>query len=102
MISRILQILWIQPQPGTYTCMTHCVVVELSSDEWVTLMKTADWLSERRKEISTSVTDTVATGGDITDLVSALALLAERYTYPAYTEDCPTLIEHGITGKKND
>lgn len=100
MASRVIQFIWTRKQDsGAVDVQAFATVAALTEKEWVTVRKTADWLSERNRTIVVDLTETNATGGDIHDLKAALQAMAERFNYPSYGVDCPILLKHGILRK---
>lgn len=76
--------------------MSHSAVATLTDAEVIIVEGVCEWLTERKKEITTNVEPTAATGGDLADLLEALKVVADQYSYAEYTEDCPALAEYGI------
>jgi hypothetical protein len=97
MPSHILTFIWVQRRKGNaINVLSHSVVATLSEAEATIVEGVCDWLTERKRENTTNIEPTAATGGDLTDLTSTLKVVADQYGYTQYAEDCPTLAEHGI------
>jgi hypothetical protein len=71
-------------------------VVNLTNDELTTVEAVCKWLSERKREITTNIETTAATGGDLTDLGSTLKAVANQYGYPQFIGGNPILAKYGI------
>lgn len=96
-MASIVTFIWVQQQKGNAVkVLSHSTVASLTDAEIAIVESVCEWLTERKKEITTNVEPTTATGGDLTDLVEALKVIADQYGYGEYVEDCPTLAEYGI------
>jgi len=97
-MSHIITFLWVQRLPGnSVKVLSHSTVATLTTAEVPIVKGVCEWLTERKREIETNIEPTVASGGDLTDILSVLTTVADQYGYGQYVEDCPTLAEYGIS-----
>ncbi|AUX25137.1 uncharacterized protein SOCEGT47_056810 [Sorangium cellulosum] len=104
MASNIVSFSWSEPEPGR-----HAEVWDLSPAEWRQVAEAIDWVSFYWESMGKGVGGKIslaeihrtrATGGDRTDIVDALRMLADSVRYSTgeglYERDCPIFARHGI------
>lgn len=96
MASKVVQFLWPEQKDKQVEVKTRVAVVALAEAEWETFQAVIDWLTARQQHIIVNVAETLASGGDRIDLVSALDLLADQFEYATFRETNKYLAEHGF------